>query len=127
MSGASELLLSIVNDILDLTKLQSGSVHLERIEFSPTELLEAILAGSSSRILEKPLDLGLMLTPSCPAVLVGDPHRLHQVLLNLISNAIKFSEAGSVTVIVEAGPVCAFSLDKTRKKKSRLESFALIR
>ena len=117
MSGASDLLLSIVNDILDLTKLQSGSVHLERIEFSPTELLEAILAGSSTRILDKPIDLGLMLTPSCPAVLVGDPHRLHQVLLNLISNAIKFSEAGSVVVEVEAGPICPYSFDK--KKKSR--------
>jgi signal transduction histidine kinase len=53
MGAASELLLAIVNDILDLTKLQSGTVRLERIEFSPVELFEAIVAGSATRIKDK--------------------------------------------------------------------------
>jgi signal transduction histidine kinase/CheY-like chemotaxis protein len=99
-SGRS--LLSLLNDILDFSKIDAGRLELERIPFSIEQLLLEISDLFSSRLAEKDLELLIALDPSLPEELIGDPLRLRQVLVNLVGNAIKFTERGVVTVRVRA-------------------------
>ena len=99
INSATENLLVIINDILDLSKIEAGKLSLEIIGFEPTVLIERVMQV----MLHKAQEKGLQLTNSYSdsrlnPVLVGDPYRLNQVLLNLLSNAIKFTEKGSVDI-----------------------------
>lgn len=99
ITAASENLLFIINDILDLSKLEAGKLALEKIGFEPKMVIGMVMQVMSHKAEEK----GLKLTNSfCDAqlspVLIGDPYRINQVLLNLVSNSIKFTEAGSVDI-----------------------------
>jgi CheY-like chemotaxis protein/HPt (histidine-containing phosphotransfer) domain-containing protein/anti-sigma regulatory factor (Ser/Thr protein kinase) len=93
-------LLTIINDILDFSKMEAGKIDLELIEFGPVALVEgcAELLASSAR--ERGLSLMTYIDRKVPRMLQGDPVRLRQVLLNLTSNAIKFTERGEVSVRV---------------------------
>ncbi len=94
---AAEHLLSILNDILDFSKIEAGKFTLERTELS----LEALLAGAASMVAERAQAKGLALRlepPPATGPLLGDPTRLQQALLNYLGNAIKFTEAGAVTL-----------------------------
>ncbi|HET9846555.1 MAG TPA: response regulator [Nitrospira sp.] len=93
-------LLQLINDILDLSKVEAGYIELESIEFDLGDLVEKAIEILAMRANEKGLELACHLAPDVPCSLIGDPNRLHQVLVNLISNAIKFTETGSVTVEV---------------------------
>jgi len=110
-------LLTIINDILDFSKMEAGKIDLELIEFSVLPLVEgcAELLSSSSR--ERGLSLMTFVDPAVPRVLQGDPVRLRQVLLNLASNAIKFTERGEVVIRVSlepgAGDVLRFAVSDT--------------
>ena len=104
-------LLTIINDILDLSKIEAGKVELEEVEFSLEALLAELHLLLSSRADEKSLVLFLGLLPGTPDRLRGDPTRLKQVLLNLIGNALKFTAKGAVLVQVEA---LAGSADEVR-------------
>jgi PAS domain S-box-containing protein len=99
--GAGESLLSLINDILDLSKLEAGKVDLEFAPFDPRLLVEEVagLLGESARV--KGLELIAFCRPDVPAVLSGDVGRIRQVLLNLASNAVKFTAAGEVSIRVE--------------------------
>lgn len=99
-------LLTIINDILDFSKMEAGKIDLELIEFSVLPLVEgcAELLATSSR--ERGLSLMTFVDPAVPRVLQGDPVRLRQVLLNLASNAIKFTERGEVVIRVSLEPGC---------------------
>lgn len=99
-SGAS--LLAITNDILDFEKLQNGMLRIEAVEFNLKILLHSIikLIGPSAEV--KSLALSMELTDGLPDMIVGDPNRLSQVLLNLLNNAVKFTNEGSVVLRVEA-------------------------
>ena len=101
---AGSQLLDLINDILDLSKVESGHLTLESIEFDLAELLDKTLEMMALRAHEKGLELALRIAPEIPAVLVGDPARLRQVLINLVGNAIKFTETGEVIVRVERDP-----------------------
>ncbi len=101
---AGETLISLVNDVLDLSKIDAGKVELERIEFDLHRHLSDVLSMVSERLASKQLDCCLELSPDVPAMVYGDPTRLSQILLNLLSNAIKFTEKGQVTVHVEVLP-----------------------
>lgn len=95
--SASENLLVILNDILDLTKIKAGKLGLEKLGFRPSEVLGRALQVMMHKAEEKGLLLRIIFSdPRLSAVLIGDPYRLNQVLLNLLSNAIKFTAAGSV-------------------------------
>jgi CheY-like chemotaxis protein len=99
INSASENLLVIINDILDLSKIEAGKLQLENIGFAPKEVVNRAMQVLMHKAEEK----GLYLTDSkCITdlwpVLMGDPYRLNQVLLNLISNAIKFTEKGGVNI-----------------------------
>lgn len=94
-------LLNIINDILDFSKMEAGKVTIENINFNIKELIEETVKTHSSRINEKGLELYYSFSSSIPQYLIGDPNRLRQVLNNLISNAIKFTEKGVITVTVK--------------------------
>ena len=96
--GAARSLLQILNDILDLSKIESGKLQLEEIDFEPEAVLRDTADLLALRADEKGLELLLTAAPDLPARLRGDPTRLRQVLTNLGSNAIKFTEQGEVTM-----------------------------
>jgi len=100
--GSAGLLLSVINDILDLSKIEAGKLELERSEFF---LLEALVDVASMLALtaeQKGLSLNCVPDPSMAIDVVGDPSRFRQVLMNLVSNAVKFTDAGEVTVTARA-------------------------
>jgi PAS domain S-box-containing protein len=95
---AGELLLRIINDILDFSKIEAGQLHMEQIPFR----LGVMLDNAAGMVQQKAQDKGLVLLVTCaPEIssgLIGDPHRLSQVLVNLLNNAVKFTQNGSVTL-----------------------------
>lgn len=102
-------LLGVLNDILDMSKIEAGKLDLDTIPFDLTEALARIVALHEPIAREKGLDFRLTCTPERPAWRKGDPFRLQQVLHNLLSNAVRFTDAGAVNVSVSApddGPLC---------------------
>ncbi|MBW3559545.1 MAG: PAS domain S-box protein [Proteobacteria bacterium] len=102
VQGAGEALNSLINDVLDFSKLEARAVQLEARPFLVGDLVSEALSMVEPQAGEKRVSLHL--TGDDAGVLVGDDYRLRQVLLNFLSNAVKFTEGGSVTVHVEAGP-----------------------
>jgi PAS domain S-box-containing protein len=100
-------LLNLINDILDLSKVEASQLDLERIGFSLSDHLEKVIEMVAPRAHEKGLALICEIAPSVSNDLVGDPTRLRQVLLNLLGNAIKFTEAGRVFLKVEPDEDCS--------------------
>ncbi len=98
--SAAASLLSIVNDVLDFSKVSSGKLQLEETEFSPVETLDSVLELFAQGA-AKEIDLATYVDPSVPSILRGDAARLRQVLVNLVGNAIKFTGAGSIAVTIE--------------------------
>jgi len=94
-------LLAIINDILDFSKMEAGKLKIENISFNIRHLIEETVKAHSYGANEKELDLNYKFSASVPEVLVGDPHRLQQVLNNLISNAIKFTHRGEVSIAIK--------------------------
>jgi PAS domain S-box-containing protein len=101
VQDASTTLLSIVNDVLDLSKLEAGGFELDPHPFAPRELIEGSAALLRQQADAKGLALQVEVDPSVPECVIGDDTRLRQVLLNLLSNAIKFTAKGRVSVFVE--------------------------
>ncbi len=104
---SGENLLNLINDILDLSKVEASQLDLERTGFSLSDHLEKVIEMVAPRAHEKCLTLVCETAPSVSNDLVGDPTRLRQVLLNLLGNAIKFTEAGHVSLTVEPDQDCA--------------------
>lgn len=102
---SGEALLGIVNDILDISKLEAGKFELETIDFDLVNAVESAIAVMAGKAREKNIDLGSFVAPDAHGVYRGDPARLRQILLNLISNAIKFTDRGGVSVLVEVSKV----------------------
>lgn len=99
-SISAKNLLGIINDILDFSKIEANQIQLESFEFDLYELLENISDVASLRIYEKDLKLRFIVKPDVPQVLKGDSLRLNQILLNLVINAVKFTEFGTITIAV---------------------------
>src|SRR6476620_5152519 len=98
--SASENLLALVNDILDLSKIEAGMMHLEEVRFSLNSLINSVGAMFIEKIREKELSLDVHIDKDVPDVLQGDAVRLTQILVNLISNAVKFTHEGSISIAV---------------------------
>ena len=94
----SENLLCIINDIMDISKMEAGQLTLEQVDFELVPMLESTCQLMAIKAHGKGLELHLDIEPTVPAVLTGDPTRLRQILVNLIGNAIKFTQAGEVVV-----------------------------
>ncbi len=99
---SSENLLNIVNDILDLSKIKADKIELENIPFDPVEKFESSVESYGARAAEKNIEFGIYVDPKLPSTLIGDPTKISQVIVNLISNAIKFTKTnGRVDVRIE--------------------------
>jgi PAS domain S-box-containing protein len=98
---SSQALLGILNDILDLSKIESGRMDIERIEFDPTLMLQGVSDLFIARAEEKGLEIFLDVAPEIPLTVVADPLRIQQVLTNLVSNAIKFTPKGEIQIGME--------------------------
>ena len=98
---SADSLLAIINDILDFSKIEAGKLELEEIEFSLLAVISDTFKALALRGHQKGLELVFSIHPDAPQVLRGDPNRLRQILMNLLGNAIKFTEQGEVEVSVK--------------------------
>ncbi|MDR3615688.1 MAG: PAS domain S-box protein [Candidatus Obscuribacterales bacterium] len=98
---SAESLLTIINDILDFSKMEAGKIELEMIDFSLSALIESCAEIMASNARERNLALVTYISPRIPQIMRGDPMRLRQIVLNLISNAVKFTEKGEVLILAE--------------------------
>jgi signal transduction histidine kinase/DNA-binding response OmpR family regulator len=98
---SGESLLTIVNDILDISKLESGKYELEEVDFDLVNTVESAVFLMNPKAREKDIELSVFIDPVARGIYRGDPTRLRQILLNLIGNAIKFTEKGGVSVQVQ--------------------------
>jgi signal transduction histidine kinase/DNA-binding response OmpR family regulator len=101
---SAKMLMAVLNDILDFSKIEAGKLVLESIGFDLRRCVDTAIHTFASKAAEKGIELVSDLDPSLPGRVKGDPGRLQQVLLNLMSNAIKFTDAGKVTVRVQPDP-----------------------
>ena len=99
---SGDSLLAIINDILDFSKIESGRLDLEHTEFGVRECVEAALDLLAPRVAEKGLDLLYEMTDGVPGLVRGDPTRLRQILVNLLGNAVKFTERGEIVLSVSS-------------------------
>ena len=98
---SGESLLTIINDVLDFSKVEAGKLDLETLDFNLRETIESLIEMFSSRAREQADELEALICPEVPLALRGDAGRLRQILTNLIGNAIKFTRGGMITIRVE--------------------------
>jgi PAS domain S-box-containing protein len=101
--SSADILLKLIDDILDLSKVEAGKLEIEQTQFGLRELIDSIGNTFAQRAHAKGLEFNCRISQDVPGRLVGDPTRLRQVLANLVANAVKFTEEGEVTVAVELG------------------------
>ncbi len=98
ITGSAQNILFLVNDVLDLTKIEKGGIELESIKFSLHDIIDQIIQSLSFKKFEKKVDIVANIHPNVPRVIIGDPVRFNQILLNLADNALKFTKEGEVTI-----------------------------
>ncbi|MGA2184297.1 MAG: response regulator [Bryobacteraceae bacterium] len=103
--ASAESLLSVINEILDFSKIEAGRLDMDSVEFDLRDCLEEIARALALRAAEKILELTCEIRPDVPAVVTGDPTRLRQIVINLLGNAIKFTNAGEVALKVEVDSI----------------------
>ncbi len=112
-------LLSLINDILDFSKLEAGKLEIDRVDFNLADLIGDVASGLSVSAYQKNLEFTWRIDPAIPASVSGDPSRIKQVLANLVSNAVKFTEKGEIHVSAEleqslsANPILRFRVRDT--------------
>jgi PAS domain S-box-containing protein len=107
LKSSADSLLAIINEVLDFSKIEAGKLQFDTVEFSLRETLTDALGGLALRAQQKRLELAYRVAPDVPDGLLGDPTRLRQVLVNLVGNAIKFTEKGEVIVRVDLEELCS--------------------
>jgi len=100
VKSSAEALLIVINDVLDLSKIEAGKLDLDCVEFELYSGVHASIQTLELRARQKGLELNLEVSPEVPGIVLGDPMRLRQILINLVGNAVKFTEQGRVTVRV---------------------------
>ena len=100
-------LLALLNDILDLSKIEAGKMILEKIPFNVGTVVEDCVKGHTAKAAQKGVDLTFEIDPLTPTAVLGDPLRLRQIVANLVSNAVKFTDRGWVKVKVSSAPIAA--------------------
>lgn len=117
--SASDTLMNIINDILDFSKIEAGAIDLERIPLDVNEVVESAAELIAPRASEKRLELACVVDASVPPGMMGDPTRLKQVMMNLLNNAVKFTERGEVvlsvtlTTLTDGAPAITFAVKDT--------------
>lgn len=101
IKNVGSTLISLINDLLDLTKMETGKMEIHQTEYQVCVIINDIINMSRAKILEKNLKLKMQINPNLPSVLYGDEIRIRQVFLNIINNAIKYTERGQVTFALD--------------------------
>ena len=101
---SAEALLNVVNDILDISKLEAGRVEIEAIDFSPAAVIESAVDAFAVQAQRKGLEIAALIAPGLPPWVNGDPARVRQIVLNLIGNALKFTATGYIEIEITAEP-----------------------
>lgn len=96
--SSANALLSLINDILDFSKIEAGKLELEQVEFNLHELIDEVIEMFGHRAEAKSLELACCVLPDVPNLVIGDPERLRQIFINLVNNALKFTEQGNVSL-----------------------------
>jgi PAS domain S-box-containing protein len=104
VKDAGKALLAIINDILDVSKIEAGKLELERIPLSPAAVADGAVSIIRAEATAKGLALGIAVAADVPAWIAGDPTRLRQILLNLLNNAVKFTERGTIALSIQRDP-----------------------
>ncbi|QQR69701.1 MAG: PAS domain S-box protein [Alphaproteobacteria bacterium] len=118
-------LLNIIGDILDFSKIESGQFKLEQNEFSLTDLVDGVVDLLGPKMVEKGLDLVTVIQPDVPDYLEGDPQRIRQIILNLLGNAMKFTEKGGITLTIECVQDPAYDKKNVAHDHKRVLRFAV--
>lgn len=98
---SGESLLEIINEILDISKIEADKLELEEIEFSIRDVIQKVVNLLSVKIFQEKLEFVCEIDPDLPDILIGDPLRIRQILINLLSNAVKFTEEGTISIVVK--------------------------
>lgn len=101
LKNSTDNILVILNDILDISKIDAGQINIDEFEFRLDEVVDSVMGLLKPRSREKKLELGFSKSGKIPSVLIGDPVRLNQILMNLLNNSIKFTEKGSIRLTME--------------------------
>ncbi len=101
ITGSGEALLTVINDILDFSKIESGNLELDQHAFDLRQCIEEVMDVFAAKAANKGLDLVYLIDYQIPSQIIGDSHRLRQILLNLISNAMKFTHQGEIFVRID--------------------------
>ncbi len=117
VQNSSDAMMAVINDILDFSKVEAKKLDLERIEFSLKDCVGAALKTIASRAHEKGLEISSDVHPEMPDDILGDPGRLRQILLNLVGNAIKFTDQGEVVV---------YAAEETRTERTVMLHFRVV-
>lgn len=104
IQGASKMLLTIINDLLDMSKLESGKMEIVSVKYNVGDMLSEIVAMIWQRAKEKGLEFHVDIDPTIPVMLYGDEVRIKQVIINLLNNAVKYTQEGGVTLSMRAKP-----------------------
>ncbi len=119
---SGDSLLTIINEILDFSKIESGSLELEQVGFDLIPCLEEVLDLFGIRSAEKNLDLAYLYDAQTPGAIISDPTRLRQVFINLVGNALKFTEKGEVVVEISSRPVSLAELPGDNEYLAAIEA-----
>ncbi len=122
---SADVLLSLLNDILDFSKIEAGQLELEDIDFNIREVVEGVSDVVIQKVEDKGLELNVFIKNDVPRYLIGDPTRLRQVILNLVGNALKFTEKGEIVITV--GVNNAGSVDEMPVEKDQIELLFSVR
>ncbi|MGD9733515.1 MAG: response regulator [Desulfamplus sp.] len=128
IADSSEILLSLVEDILDFSKIEAGKVELESIDFDLKELIRKITDMLKIKASEKGLSLNYNIFEDVPCLLKGDTNRLRQIILNLINNAVKFTQKGGITLTIEnfyPPPTSEISKEPDKQKEKHYDKIPL--
>ncbi|MFH1729439.1 MAG: response regulator [Pseudomonadota bacterium] len=98
INRSGEILLSLINDILDISKIEARQIDLEMIEFDLFHVIESVVKIISARIIDRTVKITINLDSNIPSVLLGDSNRIKQIFLNLLSNAVKFTAKGEISI-----------------------------
>ncbi|MBI5060050.1 response regulator [candidate division KSB1 bacterium] len=107
VKSSAESLLVILNDVLDISRIESGKLELQPVSFDLVELIQDVGDLMFASAAAERLEVGVRYDPRCPSQLIGDPVRVRQILMNLVNNALKFTERGSVMLAVEVAELTA--------------------
>lgn len=116
--SSAEHLLTVINDILDFSKLEAGEMQLENIDFELDSCIESVVDVLAAQAHEKGLELAMWISSDVPRLLKGDPNRLRQILLNLVGNAVKFTDVGQVLLKVSVSRGLGIEEDASKSQLS---------